>query len=66
MIKLYTIGHKLPSGIKQFIPKFDYWNYVVVAKKNKSRDAKEVISKLEDDDNKIMEFETDEIKSGFH
>lgn len=61
MIKVYTIGHKIPEKIKSCISEWNYWSWIVAANSEKgNKSAKRLIEKIEADPDRIAEYKTED------
>ncbi|MED3677319.1 MULTISPECIES: hypothetical protein [Bacillus amyloliquefaciens group] len=61
MIRVYTIGHKIPEKIKSCIKVWNYWTWIVAANTAKgNKNAKRLIEKIEPDSDKVMVYSTEE------
>ncbi|AQS42452.1 hypothetical protein LSG23_20290 (plasmid) [Bacillus velezensis] len=61
MIKVYTIGHRIPEKIKTCIVEWNHWFWIAVANNpRKNRDAKFLIDQIQPDADKKKVYQTED------
>ncbi|GIN54999.1 MULTISPECIES: hypothetical protein [Bacillus] len=62
MIRVYTIGHEIPKKIRDCVDKWNDWTWIVAANTpRKNKDAKDLIQKIEQDNEKIAVYKDGDI-----